>query len=127
MAVIQGRDIRIFNGDGVIIAAAKSCTLKKSCEMIEKSSSTSATDREFIAGRTDWSIELSHLVISDAKTGGIPLVRQTYTLTIKVGDASVLQGSAICTEATITSTIGNLAQGSVHFRGSGPLAPPSVS
>jgi predicted secreted protein len=126
MSFIQG-DIYIFNGNGAVIAAAKSCTIKRHCGAIEKASASNATEREYIADRSEWSIELSHLVVSDAPTGGIPMIRQTYTLTVKVGDTSVLQGAAICTDATITSNVGNLAKGSISFQGSGPLEPPPSS
>ena len=62
MAVELGKNIFIYSGTSsttALIAGAKSCTISKSCEVIEKASATSATAREFVAGRTEWERRLS--------------------------------------------------------------------
>ena len=62
---------------------------------------------------------MNHLVTTTK--GGIPLVGNSYTITYKVGSSSVFHGVALCVEAEMTSTQGNLAQGSLKLQGSGPL------
>jgi predicted secreted protein len=105
-----------------VISAAKSCTIRKNADTIETASSTSGTARTFVAGRTSWTVELNHLVTYDDNKGGIPQVGNQYSLAIKVGTTTVLSGTAICTEATITATKGSLSQGSIKFQGTGALS-----
>lgn len=116
---IHGRNIQIFNGNNLMIAGARSCSIQKRGEVIETASADSGTARTFVPGRTEWKVELSHLIIS-AK-GGIPLVNNTYTLRVVAENNAIFSGQAICTEATITATMPNLAQGSIRFQGTGEL------
>lgn len=120
--VIHGKYVKIYAGGNLVISAAKSCTIRKNADTIETASTTSGTARTFVAGRTNWTIELNHLVTYDENTGGIPKVGSQYTLSVKVGTTSVLTGSAICVEATITATKGSISQGSIKFQGTGELA-----
>lgn len=128
--VIHGRNLKIYNSGGTaLIAAAKSCTIRKQCDTIEVSSSSDGTVKNFLAGRTSWTVEISHLLMSSAPQGGIPLVGTTYAISVKDATGStpavVLTGNVVCTEATILATVGNLATGSVKMQGTGPLAVPS--
>lgn len=122
MAVIHGKYVQIYAGSSLVISAAKSCTIRKNADTIETASSNSGTARTFVAGRTSWSVELNHLVTYDDNKGGIPKVGNQYSLVIKVGTTTILSGSAICTEATITATKGAISQGSIKFQGTGALS-----
>ena len=127
MALIHGRNIKILDGGATgtpaIIAAAKSCTISKTADTIEKASATQQSAKEYIAGRTGWEVSLSHLVTSDAPFDGVLKVGNTYTLRIDIG-STTQQGTAICTQADIAGTVGNLATGNVKFLGSGELSSP---
>ena len=120
--VIHGKDIRIYNsgGSAALLAGAKSCTIHKQCDVIEKASSSNATEKEFIAGRTSWTVDLSHLIISG--TESIPLVGTEYGITVMVNGSQSMSGTVICTLADIQATAGNLATGSIKMQGTGPLA-----
>lgn len=122
MTIIHGRNIKILDtAANVVISAAKSCTLTKKSDVIERASATSATAREYIAGRTQWEVSLSHLVTCEAPFEGILKVGMTYTLRVDIS-GTAMQGTAICTEAGITGTRGSLGTGSVKFRGTGELS-----
>lgn len=121
MAIIHGRNVKIYNNSGTaLLAAAKSCIVNKQCNTEEVASANSGTAREFIPGRTSWTVDLSHLVTTNK--GGIPLVGTSYVIKYMVGSTAVYSGTAICTDASITSTVGNLSQGSIKMQGSGELS-----
>ena len=74
MGVVLGKNVFIYSGTSgttALIAGAKSCTISKSCEVREKASATSATAREFLAGRTEWEVSISHLVVTASPYDGI--------------------------------------------------------
>ena len=124
MSVIYGKNIKIYNGSGTkLLSGAKSCTIKKQADVIEKASSSNATTKEYIVERTSWSVDMSYLVTTGID--GIPLVGTTYTIKVMVGNDAVLQGSVICTECNIQATKGSLATGSIKMQGTGPLASPT--
>lgn len=120
MNVEHGRDVNIYNGNNVLIAASKSCSIHKTVELIEVANPSNSKAKKYITGRTSWNISMNHLMTTSK--GGIPLVDSSYTITYKVGSTSVFTGTAICTEAEITSTVGNLSQGSIKFQGDGELS-----
>lgn len=118
-----GKDIQIYagsSGTSPLIAMAKTCTISKKCGIIEKASATNATSKEFIADREEWEISLGHLVSSSAPFDGLLKVRGTYGISVVVG-TSRKTGTAICTQAEITGSVGSLATGSIKFKGTGPL------
>lgn len=122
--MIHGKDIKIFNSAGTaLIAAAKSCAIHKSGDVLEKASASSPTEREFEPGRTAWSIDLAYLVTTG--TDGMLLVGTKYLVKVAVSNSVVLQGYAICTTCDIQATMGNLASGSIKMQGTGALAPPT--
>ena len=123
MAVVLGKNVFIYNsasGTTPIIAAAKSCTISKKCDIVEKASATSATDKSFVAGRTEWEVTINHLVPTGAPFDGILKVGGTYTLSILIGTTRKT-GSAICVQADLGGTVRSLATGSVKFKGTGAL------
>lgn len=123
MSVVLGRNVLIYSGTSgtsPVIAAAKSCTVSMKCDTVEKASSTSATDKEFRAGRSEWEISISHLVVTDAPFDGILKVKGTYTLSVVIGNTRKT-GTAICMTANLDAPVDGLAKGNVKFQGSGPL------
>ena len=124
MAVIKGREVYIYSGTSgttPIIAGAKSCTVSRKCDIMEKASASNQTSKEFLAGREEWEVSLNHLVTSGAPFEGLLKVGQTYTLRIVIG-STAKTGTAICTQADIGGTVGNLATGSIRFKGTGHLS-----
>ena len=123
MSVVLGKNLRIYagtTGTSPLIAMAKNCTVSEKCGVIEKASATNATSKEFIADREEWEISLGHLVSSDAPFEGLLKVRGTYGISVVIGTTRKT-GTAICTQADITGSVGSLATGSVKFKGTGPL------
>jgi hypothetical protein len=119
-----GKDVQIYagsSGTSPLIAMAKTCTISKKCGLIEKASATNATSKEFIADREEWEISLGHLVSSSAPFEGLLKVRGTYGISVVIGSTRKT-GTAICTQAEITGSVGSLATGSIKFKGTGPLA-----
>jgi hypothetical protein len=118
-----GKDVQIYagsSGTSPLIAMAKTCTISKKCGLIEKASATNATSKEYIADREEWEISLGHLVSSSAPFEGLLKVRGTYGISVVIGSTRKT-GTAICTQAEITGSVGSLATGSVKFKGTGPL------
>ena len=124
MAVVLGKNVKIYAGSSgttPLIAMAKNCTVKVGCDVIERAPVIgNGTAKEYVAGREEWEVSLGHLVSSSAPFDGLLKVRQTYTLRIDIGGVTKT-GSAICTQANISGSVGSLATGSVKFKGTGPL------
>lgn len=121
--MIHGRNL-IVKVNGTAIAGARSCDINISGEDIEVASSTQSKWREFLAGREEWSVTCNHLL----PAAGTPLrtskemVNTTVTIRMESGrSGDVLEGQAIVKSWRSTGTLGNLAQGTYSFRGSGPL------
>ena len=123
MSVVLGKNVFIYagqTGTTPIIAASKSCTISRKVDLYEKASSTQSTAKEFITGRSEWEVTLSHLVVSDAPFDGILKVGSSYTLSMVIGSTRKY-GTAICVQADLSAPVGNLATGSVKFKGTGDL------
>jgi len=124
--ILNGRNL-IVKSNGVAIACARSCELDIDSEVIEVASPSSGRSKEYIAGRKSWSVNVGHLVKvgtnKDNLRSSIAMPGQTVTLVFCVEDGLMYkwEGQAICTKAKLTGTIGNLAQGSFSFQGSGEL------
>lgn len=123
----NGNNIIIGTMDGSTftpIAAVKSHDIQNQCDLIEKASATQQTSKEYIAGREEWGVNVSYLVLQDANSNIEDLlkVRQTYRLCIKgrTGDYT-LYGNAICTQCKQSYHNGNLSVGSYAFKGTGAL------
>jgi len=123
MSVIVGRDVMIYKGNDnsqVAIAAAKSCVVSRSVDMIEKASSTQGTDKEYVTGRKGWEVSIDHLVTTGNEFEGLNAVGATFTLRIVI-DNVTKTGSAICEHADLSAPVNGLATGVVRFRGTGAL------
>lgn len=118
--MLKGNDLIVWL-DGVAIAGSKSCDIQVTCDTIEVSSPTSGEFREYIKGRKGWKVTASGLVTT--VKGVIMKVDDEVSLTFGARDlsADVMTGNAICTEAKITGTRGNLCVGSFSFIGNGAL------
>ena len=65
MAIIKGNELILFKGDGTtneVFSRSTSCTLERSAEMLDITSKSSGEDKEYIAGRKEWSISVDGLV-----------------------------------------------------------------
>ena len=123
MAVVLGKNIFIYagiSGTSPIIAAAKSCTVSRKCELIETASATQGTAKEYIAGREEWDVSLDHIVTTGAPFDGLLKVRGEYTLSIVIAGVRKT-GTAICQQADLRGAVGSIATGSIKFKGSGTL------
>ena len=123
MAVVLGKDIRIYagtSGTTPIIAGAKSCTISERCDLIEKASASNQTSKEFVGGRTEWEINISHLVVVGSEYQGLLKVNTTVSLSVVVNNVRKT-GTAICQQSDIGGAVGTLATGSVNLKGTGPL------
>lgn len=123
MAPIQGRNIYIYagtSGTTPIIAGAKSCTISYKCDLIEKASASNQTSKEYIVGRTEWEISISHLVISSNEYQGMLKVGTQFSISVVINGVRKT-GTAICNQADIGGAVGNIATGSIRLKGTGPL------
>lgn len=67
---LKGNDI-VLRLDGQVLAAAKSCEINASCDLIEiinPFNPDSAEYKAFMAGRKEWSITSNHLLVNQAKS-----------------------------------------------------------
>ena len=121
--MIKGHDLIIYAGvPAKAIAAAKSCSITTRSDVIESSSPSSGTAREFVPGRTSWEVTVSTLVTDINAL--LLKTHNTYTLSWKERKDTFYVakcGTAICTEAQIVASEGNLAQGSLRFQGTGEI------
>lgn len=125
--VIHGRNL-IISAGGTALAASKSCTISLKADLLEISTPMSGDYKGFMAGRKEWTISTSHLLVA-ATTAATPLkdmlarVGQTYSLSVSVSGltSDTISGSAICADAQVTGTVGNLCTGSFKFVGTGEL------
>lgn len=124
---MTGKDITVIiaqNGTALASTRIKSNDIKTKCDVIEKASATQQTWKEFVAGRSEWSINVGYLVLAAPQVRNVLLVRQTFDLTLTASDGtstSTLTGKAILTTADIKANTGSLAQGTFAFQGTGPL------
>ena len=119
---INGNNILIYV-NGAVVAGTRSNEVQTNRELIEIASPTSGEWRQFIAGRNDWGFTISWLVSSH--TDIQQLLLNAGVVTVRIlgrGQSLGLTGKAIVQSCKMTFTRGNLAQGSLQLKGSGPLA-----
>lgn len=128
MAYIAGRNIIVATVSGTTvtpIAAAKSCDVETNCNLKPVSSPSSGDYLEYKADRKTWTVVVNHLLMStgtpvlNTKNIGTRYYLKIYT----AGNSSTdkIEGYAYLRTAKVTGTVGNLAQGSWAFQGSGSL------
>ena len=101
-----------------MIAAAKSCTISKQIDMLEKASSSQSNAKEFVTGRYEWDMTISHLVVTGSEYEGILKVGQRLLISVVVGGVRK-KGYVICQSADLSAPVDGLAHGSVKFKGDG--------
>ena len=125
----QGRDLLVY-ADGVVVAAAKSCSLSMEAGTLE-TAGVDAGARSYMSGRKDWSVKVGNLVTSVqghfAPIGA--MLRLSMVICDELGNPTSdrLTGEAFVTGADVTGTVGHLVQGSFSFKGSGQLGILSVA
>ena len=127
--MVQGNNIIIGweTSPGVFTPfyASKSSTIQVGSETIEISSPTTGLWRDYIAGRKNWSITTSFLLLALwHATDSLTAVGQTFHIRIydRTDSSRYMDGSAILKTAKVTATRGNLVQGSWEFVGCGELS-----
>ena len=123
--MVNGNNILIYAtyGSSVqAVAATRSLSVQVGTEMIEIASPTSGEWREYLAGRKNWAINVGWLVSSFSDIDKVLLTAQTVTIRIVGrGQTYGLTGTAWVQTARVDSNVGNLANGSFAFQGTGPL------
>ena len=123
MGVVLGRNIYIYagtSGTTPIIAGARSCTISSKTDLIEKASATNQTSKEFIAGRTEWEIAISHLVMAGSEFEGMLKNGTIVSISVVINNVRKT-GTAICYSDDIGGAVGNIGTGSIRLKGTGPL------
>lgn len=122
---MTGNDIIVIlsqGGTAMASTAIKSQDVKTDSDVIEKASSTQQDWREYVAGRKSWQMTVSYLVLTSAKILDLLKVGETFTITMRERSAqSGVTGTAILKSVGQVFSVGNLAQGSFSFQGSGPI------
>ena len=122
MAVLSNNIFISLDGENVI-AGTRSNDIQTDTEAIPIASATQQQWEEVIAGRKSWNTSVNWLLLTNNAALRLLDTGQIVTVTILSRDASVkIQGQALVTNCHLTLTKGNLAQGSLSLRGSGPLA-----
>lgn len=120
---INGNTLFIATGTSTVpIAGTRSNEIQVNGELIEISSPTQGSWREFITDRKDWSVTVGWLVLANMDVQKLLDVGTSYTLKFCTTDTAYLTGTAIMTNCKITATRGSLVQGSFTFKGNGALS-----
>ena len=121
--MVNGLDVYIIL-NGYMISGGKSSDIQLSAELIEKSSPTSGIFNEFVRGRKQWSVTVNYLLLYESSVRSMLNVGTEFQIVFRGRHSTAeegVSGNAIMTTCKITSTIGNLVQGSFQFTGNGPL------
>ena len=122
---MTGKDIIIIltqGGTALASTRVRSQDIQTQADVIEKASSTQQDWKEYIAGRKEWAVNVSYLVMTAAKVRDLLLVGQTFGVIVRdAANTYSVSGTAIMTTVKNVSTVGNLAQGSFSLKGTGAL------
>ena len=127
---LQGNNLIIYV-DGVVVAAAKSCTVTMEVGSIDTAGS--GRTKASMPTVKDWSVKTSVLVTSLNVTSlnGHFALSGKVRLSVAVVDGGEITtdrmtGEAIVTNANVSAAVGNLVQGNFSFKGTGALERPRV-
>ena len=124
--MVNGNNILIYatyNGSTQAVAATRSLSVQVGAEMIEIASPDSGAWRAYLAGRKNWAINVGWLVSAISDIDKLLLAAQQVTIRIVGrGQTYGLSGTALVQTARVDSNVGNLANGSFVFQGTGPLS-----
>ena len=124
--MVNGNNILIYatyNGSTQAVAATRSLSVQVGAEMIEIASPDSGAWRAYLAGRKNWAINVGWLVSAISDIDKLLLAAQQVTIRIVGrGQTYGLTGTALVQTARVDSNVGNLANGSFMFQGTGALS-----
>ena len=124
--MVNGNNILIYatyNGTTQAVAATRSLSVQVGAEMIEIASPNSGEWRAYLAGRKNWAINVGWLVSAISDIDKLLLAAQQVTIRIVGrGQTYGLTGTALVQTARVDSNVGNLANGSFVFQGTGALS-----
>lgn len=128
---MNGKDLRLFVGNNVF-ASSTSCEYDVQSELYEVSYPGSGLWKGHMAGIRSWKVSCTRLVLnSDNFTDASSLIGTKVSLSfIRQGATEgekFLSGSAICSRARVTATVGALVKGTFEFTGDGALAVSTIS
>lgn len=106
------------------IAAAKSCEVEMSTELIEVSSPSSGTARSYVAGKTEWKVNVNRLLAdTSVMYQAVLQVGTSVTLKVQVRNKSsdYLTGTAIVKSVKMTASRGDLVKFAISFVGTSEL------
>ena len=118
---VNGNNILIYIG-GQAVAGTKSNEVQTNKELLERADPTSGAWRAYIEGRKDWGFTIGTLVTTHQDIE--QLLLQAGTVTVRIlgrGQSLGLTGQAIVQSCKMSFSCGNLAQGSLQLKGTGPL------
>jgi hypothetical protein len=122
---INGNNIIIYL-NGTAIAGTTSNDVQSSIDMIEIGAPLSSGGwKQFLTKRKSWSVSVNFLVLQYSGVQDLLKVGNIYTLKFRgrnSSDSTGVSGSAILKTCKITSTKGNLVQGSFQFQGNNALS-----
>ena len=117
----NGNNVLIYV-NGALVAGTRSDEIQTDCGLIEIASPDTGQWSAYIAGRKTWDINQSWLLLFASDIERLLLTGTTVTIRIFGRGASTgLTGTAIVKTCKITSTCGNISNGSFAFQGTGPL------
>lgn len=128
---MTGNDLLVYiwypeeqSGLWIPIGCTKSHEIQHEGDMQEVSSPSSGSAKEYIPGRTGWIINTNYLVLQNSQVRDILMVNQRFKLSFcpRNAQASGVSGFAYMKVCKITSTRGNLIQGTFQFLGDGELS-----
>lgn len=124
---INGNNLFIAQGSSSTtpIAGTRSNEIQVDGELIEISSPTQGQWREYVAGRKEWNVGVSWLVLAYNDVTKLLGVGSAFTLTFRDRTNVYLTGRAILTNCKITASRGALVQGSFQFKGISALSVPT--
>lgn len=105
-----------------MVGGTRSHDIGSECDAVPVSHPGVKEWRNVRAGRKRWSLTVNYLVLSDERMLDLLDVGQEFRIASMGRDADVgVQGTALCTSCRITSTTGNIVQGTFQFVGNGEL------
>lgn len=118
---IATNDATLSPGTSKIIAGTRTNEINTECGSIEIASASQQDWQEFIAGRKSWSMSVGWLLLANVDVQKVLKIGTMVTVYVKISNTQLLTGTALITQARLTLTKGNLANGSFALKGSGAL------
>ena len=122
MAVIHGGGIivsRLVDGTYRAFAAARSCEIEVTTDDLELASQTDALWRKFLGGKKSWKVTVNGLTTAMKNT--LLQAGSEYSIKVSTSSSDYVVGLALCRNAKVTATDGNLSQYGCTFIGKGAL------